>query len=453
MKMSRSRLLHCLALTAIFVLGRIPRSLAQDPLAKASPSARQLISITVTGSQRFPEAAIAAATGLQMGTSVVEDDFKKASRRLGDTGVFRDVGYTFSFSSAGTKLEFHVTDADKFAPVRFEDFVWFTDDELMKRIKESAPLFDGTLPLSGRLPDQVSDVLQATLVEAGIPGQVEYMHAAPMEGLPESIVYHVTGVLITVRNIEFTGVGDAELPPLQEAAKRLPDRGYTRTALQALVQRQLLPVFHARGYLKAAFGNPQPKVVKLPVADSSDDTIRNQTIVDVTFTVTPGRQYKLKDFAWQGNHEFPSDVLRKMIIAKPGEPANTVRLNDNLKDIQKLYGSRGYVTSTIKANANFDEADGTVTIAIEVNEGPVYHMGELEFRGLDNSLTAKLRSLWKIRPGDIYDATYLSDYLPAAHKLLPANLDWQVSPHTTANVRERTVDVDIIYSVKAPSTR
>ncbi len=94
-------------------------------LSQASPSARQLIAIKVTGSKRFHEDAIATATGLQMGTQVNDDDFKKAARRLGDTGVFTDIAYTFSFSSAGTKLEFQVTDAAKFVPARFEDFVWF----------------------------------------------------------------------------------------------------------------------------------------------------------------------------------------------------------------------------------------------------------------------------------------------------------------------------------------
>ena len=109
-------------------------------------SARQLIAIKVTGSKRYPEEAIAAATGLQMGAAVNDDDFKKAARRLGDTGVFTDIAYTFSYSSAGTKLELHVTDAAKFVPARFEDFVWFSDAELRQRIKQHAPLFDGELP-------------------------------------------------------------------------------------------------------------------------------------------------------------------------------------------------------------------------------------------------------------------------------------------------------------------
>ena len=79
-------------------------------------------------------------------------------------------------------------------------------------------------------------------------------------------------------------------------------------------------------------------------------------------------------------------------------------------------------------------------------------MGDLEFRGLDNGLTAKLRNAWKIRPGEIYNSTYLSEYLPAAQRLLPPTLDWEVSPHVTPNVRDKTVDVDLIYTAKAPSS-
>jgi outer membrane protein assembly factor BamA len=208
-------------------------------------------------------------------------------------------------------------------------------------------------------------------------------------------------------------------------------------------------VYQARGYLKAAFSVPQPKVVKKPSAENEDGP-RNLTIVDVVFAVTPGQQYKLKGMQWSGNHEFSTEVLQKMVRAQPGEPANTVRIADNLKDIQKLYSSRGFVTAGIKADAVFDDAEGTALIHFIVTEGYVYQMGELEYRGLDNSLTAKLRSLWKIRPGEVYDATYLSEYLTEANKVLPPGLDWDVAPHVTANQREKTVDVDLIYSVKAP---
>src|SRR3984957_14801172 len=422
---------------------------SQTLLAQVPASARQLIGIKVTGSKRYSEQAVAAATGLQMGVAVSDDDFKKAARRLGDMGVFTDIAYSFSYSSAGTKLELHVTDAAKFVPARFEDFVWFSDAELRQRIKQHAPLFDGELPLFGRLADEVSDVLQAMLVENSIPGHVEYLRAGKQDGPVESIDYHVNDVLIQIRNIEFIGAADVDLPALESAAKRLPDREYSRSRLSQFVQRQLLPVYYERGHLRAQFGEPQTKVVKQPATENEDGP-RNQTVVDVSYAVTPGLQYKLKSLEWSGNHEFPTGTLQKMVRAEPGQPANTIRLGDNLKDIQKLYGSRGFITATTQPEAQFDDAAGTVAIRLEVTEGAVYHMGELEFRGLDNSLTAKLRNAWKIRPGEVYDSTYLSEYLPAAHKLLPPTLDWDVASHVTANGRDKTVDVDLIYSVKAP---
>jgi outer membrane protein assembly factor BamA len=421
----------------------------QKPISQMPASARQLIGVKATGSKRFAEPDIVAATGLQLGTPVNDDDFKRAARRLGDTGVFTDITYSYSYSSAGTKLEFHVVDADKFVPVRFEDFVWFSDAELLHRIKEHAPLFDGELPLSGRLPEEVSDVLQAMLVEKSIPGHVEYERVGKSDGPVQAILYRVADVLIQIRDVEFVGAGEAELPALTAASKRVFEREYSRTVLRSLIEKQLLPVYYSRGYLKASFGDPQPKVVKQPSA-SNDQGPRNLTIVDVSFPVTPGQQYKLKSLQWSGNEAIPTDTLAKMVSLEPGQAANMVRLGDSLSEIQKLYGSKGFVTASITPQPSFDETAGSVAITLEVKEGPVFHMGDLEFRGLDNGLTAKLRNAWKIRPGEIYNSTYLSEYLPAAQRLLPPTLDWEVSPHVTANVKDKTVDVDLIYSAKAP---
>ena len=276
-------------------------------------------------------------------------------------------------------------------------------------------------PLSGRMADEVSDVLQAMLVENAIPGHVNYVRGGKPDGPVESIDYSVSDVLIRVQSLQFTGISDAERPALEAAAQRFSGREYSRSRLDAFVQRELLPVFYARGYLKAACGEPQPKVVRTPAADTpeTEDGPRHQTIVDVGFAVTPGEQYKVKSVAWSGNREFSTEALAKLVHLETGQPANTIRLADDLKSVQKLYGSRGFITAAIKGKAEFDDAAATIDMVLEVKEGFVYHMGELEFRGLDNSLTAKLRGAWKIRPGEVFDSTYLDEYLPEAHKLLP----------------------------------
>jgi outer membrane protein assembly factor BamA len=412
-------------------------------------SAYKLIAVKVTGSKRFNNEEIASASGLPMGTVAHEEDFKKAARQLGESGAFSNIAYTFSYSPAGTKLEFQVTDADKFVPARFSDFVWFTDDELLRKLHDRIPLFNGSLPTSGRMADEVSDVLQAMLVEIGVPGHVEYMRNTGKSEQPESVDYNVAGVSIRIRNVEFPGASASELPLLRAAAEKLSDREYSRTFMNSFVEHSLLPIYHEHGFLKAACAPAQPKVVKSE-SPAIDDNRQPPTLVDVFFPVTPGVQYKLSRWDWLGNKGIPTDSLQPLLHAKAGQLANTVQLENDLRAVQELYGSRGHILAAVKVNAEFNDVDNTVIYHLVVDEGAVFYMGELEFRGIDNNLTARLRAAWKIRQGEVYDSTYLKQFLPQARKLLPASLDWEVSSHVTANASDKTVDVDLQYMAKAP---
>ena len=440
-----------LALLAPVLL--LPSGVAQS--GTHNPSARHVLTsasilteVKVKGTTRYTPEDVLAASALRIGVAASEDDFRKAAKELTDSGAFRVVAYSYSYSSAGTKLDLQLTDSQPFLPVRFDDFVWFTDDQLRQKTHERVPLFKGELPISGRLPEQVSDVLQALLVENNVPGHVVYLRNTGSNGKVESINYSVSDLLIRVRKIEFTGAGPSELPLLEAAARRLPDPEYSRNRINLFAEHQLLPVYHARGYLKASFSQPQPKVVRQGGGDPGDDS-RNMTIVDVILGVDPGPQYKLVRIEWSGNQEFATEKLQGFIHAHPGAPANAVELAADLEEVRNLYGSHGYLNATVKLEPQLDDAAATVIYRLAVQEDYVYHMGELEFRGIDNILTAKLRSRWKLRPGEVYDSSYLRQFLTEANKLLPTNFDWGIETHVTPNSHDRTVDVEIHYTVKA----
>jgi outer membrane protein insertion porin family len=431
------------------------------------PADRKLIAVNATGSQRFTSAEIAAASGLTLGTIADDEDFRKAARQLGESGAFSDISFNYSYSSAGTKLAFQVTDAEKFVPAHFLDFVWFPGRELIEKVHERVPLFHGELPTSGRLPDQVSDVLQALLVEANIPGHVDYLRTEskdpPAARTKENAThtdtthlasydYSVANVTIRIQQILFTGAGPDELPQLEAAAEKLSAREYSHALLSNFIDHTILPLYRERGYLKVSCSAPQPKTIKLEESDSPDpnDEHRAITHVDVTIALAPGPRYKVTGWTWLGNQAIPTDTLQSFLHAKPGEYANVVRLEQDLQTIQHAYGARGFVTTTIKANAAYDDAAQSVAFELVVTEGPLFHMGELAFRGIDNALEARLRGAWNLRPGDVYDASYLQEFLPKARKLLPANMDWDVTPHVTAILKDKTVDVDLVYTAKAP---
>src|SRR5208282_5232031 len=152
---------------------------AQKPsTSKASSfSASNMFALKVTGTTRYTDKEILAASGLQLGQNAADGDFKEAVQRLGESGLFSNVVYSYSSSSGGTKLELQLADADKskLVPARFENFVWFTDDELRTALQSRVPLFKQLLPLTGNLPDRVSEALQAILTEKEYPGRVDYL--------------------------------------------------------------------------------------------------------------------------------------------------------------------------------------------------------------------------------------------------------------------------------------
>ena len=87
--------------------------------------ANKLTALKVTGTARYTDKEILAASGLQIGQNAADGDFKEAAQRLGDSGLFSDVVYSYSSSGGGTKLELQLADVEqsKLVPAHFENFV------------------------------------------------------------------------------------------------------------------------------------------------------------------------------------------------------------------------------------------------------------------------------------------------------------------------------------------
>jgi outer membrane protein assembly factor BamA len=408
------------------------------------PSAFKLIAIKVSGTSQYPPDEVAAATGLHVGQTVSEADFKKASQNLGETGAFSNVAYAFQFSPEGTKLDLQVTDGGPLVPARFENFVWLPDEELLKQLGARVPLFHGQLPVAGGLPDQVADALEAVLIEHNVQGRIDYLRTGPENGPIEAFLFTVAGPTIHIRNVEITGASPAEQPLLEAAAKPLQSQDYRRGFIRVQAEKNLLPIYLERGYLKAAFSDAQPKIVQ---------QTPQEILVDVALPVNPGLRYAVSDMQISGYKAFSGpDKLRALIHQRSGEPANGIQLNNDLDSIKKLYGTRGYMAASLKAQPEFDDVHSTVTYLVTINEGDVYKMGELEIQGLDVRTTARLADAWKIRGGDPYDSSYPKKFLEDVNSLLPGG-QWNISMHESVEESDKTVDVTLRFDPKLAEKR
>src|SRR5579862_7779430 len=82
---------------AVLNVGGISAQTSKPAPKELPASAYQLLAIKVTGSERYKPEDIAAATGLQLGQTVHEEDFRAGVRILGDSGAFVDVAFSFDY--------------------------------------------------------------------------------------------------------------------------------------------------------------------------------------------------------------------------------------------------------------------------------------------------------------------------------------------------------------------
>jgi len=407
---------------------------------KISTNDHKLTSIRVTGSQRYKPEEIIAATGLRIGGGASDDDLKKATKELGETGLFTDVSYSYSYAGEGTKLDLQVADNLKLVPARFENFVWFSDDDLTAKIKKQVPLFNGQVPVGGNLVDQVSDALQALLLQHSLGARADYIREGKGDDGPiEAISFRANDITIQIDQVSFPGAAAEDQTALTTAARKLIGMDYTRSSVSAYAASALLPVYQNRGYLKASFSDPQAKV-------SHEE--KNQTDVAVALPVTPGIQYKISGFSWVGQKAFHVEKLQGMIHQESGQLANAAKLKADLEEIRKLYGTVGRMTASVTPEPDCDDSAGTVAYTLHVQEGSVFHLGDLEIQGVDSKVADRLREAWTLRDTDPYDSSYPQKFIEQSWKLLPTGLNWMASIHEAVNEKDQTVDVSLRYGLK-----
>jgi outer membrane protein insertion porin family len=398
----------------------------------------KLLSVHVKGLHRYKEDQIVQAAGLRLGQSAAETDFKQAVAKLGETGLFNNVAYSYQYSTAGCHLELQLTENDQLASILLDNFVWFSDEELFGLLRARLPLFEGRLPLGGNLSDQVAGALNAILAEKKITGQAEYIRAGEMNGPVDTYVYKITLHPVIIRNMDFPGAASAELPALEAAAKPLSSKDYLRSAMRPQEQFNFLPVYLSRGYLKANFTDAQAEV-------ASDGP---QTMVDVSFPVTPGIQYKLTGIEWAGNAVFPSDQLQKLIQLKIGEPANAVKLGSDMEAVQKLYGTKGYLAAQVRSDADTDDSQAMVHYTLRVNEGDLYRMGDLQIDGLADDAATRMATQWQMKKGDPFDDSYLKRFFDSMYRDVTLSKSLNVVPKQSVNQKDKTVSVFLHFIPK-----
>jgi outer membrane protein assembly factor BamA len=398
-----------------------------------------LAAIHVTGSQRFKEHEIAEASGLKIGSAVSRADLDAAAQRLIASGAFAHVGFRYGPAAGGVAVAFQVTDAEQFLDCRFANLIWVPESQLLAELKSRVPLFDGQVPTAGGMDERIDRALEAILREHRVIASVDHAYFQNSMHAPVSAeVFTAHGSSLPIREVVFTGNTVVGSGALAKAIEPLIGHEHDEVFEEEFFRGDPADLYVERGYLRIAFGRPQPAFIN---AGGTSGPVR------ITVPVTEGLQYDLGEIAWSGNSALSSDELMSQIRLEPGKAANGVQLDQNLSDVAELYGTHGYLTARAQATPSFDDASHMVNYQITVTEGDQYHMGAFVVIGIDGAHADMLKHDCKLRRGDPFDPTYWKYFLVINTSDLPAGAD--KSKKTFKNQVDhdnKTVDVTLTFN-------
>ncbi|HKW56497.1 MAG TPA: POTRA domain-containing protein [Candidatus Acidoferrum sp.] len=149
-----------------------------SPRQSAASTDSKIGSIHVTGLKTLTSEQAIAATGLKPGQAFDVQQLNRVAERLGKSGAFSDLTYTYVSQGGLVTVDFKVQEA-KLRPCHFDNFVWLPGAEIDARLKRELPLYNGMAPETGEMADEVSRVLEQLSKEKGVSVRVTWRVEEP----------------------------------------------------------------------------------------------------------------------------------------------------------------------------------------------------------------------------------------------------------------------------------
>jgi hypothetical protein len=115
-----------------------------------------------------------------------------------------------------------------------------------------------------------------------------------------------------------------------------------------------------------------------------------------------GQQYRLRDLRWKNMTVFSEQQLLDLMPIHPGEIFSRSKIAKGLEEARKLYQSHGYMNFTSIPNMVIDEAGRAIALEIDVDEGGMFHWGDLHVEGMSEADKRELLRGWEGLRGQVY---------------------------------------------------
>jgi outer membrane protein assembly factor BamA len=426
--------LCCMRLLRVFpVLAAV--CLCAFPISLVAQT-RVLREIAFTGAPAYSQAELLAFTGLKPGGSASQQQLDDAAQHLNDTGLFDEVNFTGN--DKGIVYTLKPASASAMLPVRFGNFVWWQDEEIDRTLKARVALYRGdAVPTAGNLRESICGALKAMLADKGVADATvaSRLSSSRPQGPLDRVLFMIDSPAVLIRSLTLAGASPSMQPKLEPVLHDVAGQQWDKDASFLNISSRVGDVYHNEGYLDVA----------MEKRDHSTPAISASRIeLDVTATLSEGAQYHVTQLAWPGSDLLSAVDFNKQATLKVGDHDSPIALRESLKSLTTAYGAKGYIDAKILAPPTIDHVAHQVAYSISVEPGPQYHFKSVRWPSVSEAQAKEFDAAWHMKPGDVYDSTYLMKFL-AGNSMLTRQ-GYQMNVAMKRDPVALTVDLSVTFS-------
>lgn len=292
-------------------------------------------------------------------------------------------------------------------PYSFSNFVWWSDGDLRSLLKKKMSGLGDEIATTSSSLDKMRSALTALLKEKGIQAEVQSEEPGPNafaahnrklfgqplpDNPPPTIVFSILTPKILIDRITLNDAPTDEIQTLQSEVAGSPGKPYSKFA-QQFTEFRLTELLTQRGYLEA-----QVRSDLKPPTPNGD-----QFLVSLEETVSSGPKYRISSITADGGPLLPGRDLSTHFKSKVGDVAGPFAFGNLDSQLRDLYQHNGYADAWIQNSPTLYREHATVAYRLTVVTGPLYHLRILAVKSLDASREARVRALFGLKPGDVWD--------------------------------------------------
>lgn len=410
-------------------------ALAAFPLVRPVPAQKfQPKSIQFKGDPEYSGQELMDAAGLKKGVVLDYAEMNDHCKRLLDTGLFATLAFKFD----GQDLIFMLTPSTDLYPIRLDNLPLAAGKDLDAKLHDQFSLYHGKVPADGGLTEDIRGGLEKLLASEGINATVLATSVAdPATRKVIAVSYSITAPPVLVGEVHVDGVSAQYLTALQAVVKDAAKLPFDTEHSADNLARPIELFYQERGYA----------AVKADVSQSGAP-VNSAAGVQVPFSVkvTEGRVYTVDSIHLPAGAPVTQAEVDKALAPRAGGPVQGVRVRSVWEMLASRYKANGNLDCKITPQAEFNDAAGTVSYTVDVDPGPVYHLGFVKFDNVSDALRAMLIHYWQMMPGDVFDESYVGSFIMKVQEQDPVLKRSLAGVKTTfdATADQQTHDVNVV---------